>query len=162
MDPQELIIHEPIVDVLLPPHRSSRISRPPVRYMDMLTEEVKKIFFIGDKDYGDDPNTFDEVMTDIDFKKWLDAIKSEIDSMHSNQVWTLVDPSEDIIPIGCKWIYKKKIGIDGTVETYKARLVAKGYSQREGIDYQETFSSVAILKSIYTLLAISAYYDYEI
>ena len=48
------------------------------------------------------------------------------------------------------------------VETYKARLVAKGYSQREGIDYQKTFLLIAILKSIHTLLAIAAYYDYEI
>ena len=46
--------------------------------------------------------------------------------------------------------------------TFKARLVAKDYSQREGIDYQKTFSPVAMLKSICTLLAIAAYYDYEI
>ena len=82
--------------------------------------------------------------------------------MHSNQVWTLVDQSEGIVPIGCKWIYQKKIGTDGKVENYKARLVAKGYSQHKGIDYQKTFSPVAMLKSIHTLLAIAAYYDYEI
>ena len=68
----------------------------------MLTEEVKKIFLMGEKDHGDDPNTFDEVMSDINSKKWLDAMKSEIDSIHSNQVWTLVDPPKGIIPIGCK------------------------------------------------------------
>ena len=128
----------------------------------MLTEKVKEIFLMEDKGHEDDPNTFDEAMFDIDFKKWLDAMKLEIDSMHSNQVWTLVDPPEGIVPIGCKWIYKRKIGADGKVETYKARLVAKGYSQREGIDYQKIFSPVAILKSICTLLAIVAFYDYEI
>ena len=73
-----------------------------------------------------------------------------------------MDQLEGIVPIGCKWIYKKKIGIDGKVETYKARLVAEGYSQCEGIDYQEIFSSVIILKSICTLLVIATYYDYEI
>ena len=46
--------------------------------------------------------------------------------------------------------------------TYKARLVAKGYSQRQGIDYDETFSPVAMLKSIRILLVIAAHYDYEI
>ena len=86
----------------------------------------------------------------------------EIDSMRTNQVWTLVDPPEGIIPIGCKWIFKRKIGLDGKVETYKARLVAKGYHQIQGIDYEETFSPVAMLKSIRILLAIAAYYDYEI
>ena len=57
---------------------------------------------------------------------------------------------------------QKTIDVDGKVKTYKARLVAKSYSQCKGIDYQETFSSVSMLKSIYTLLAITAYYDYEI
>ena len=47
IDPQESIIHEPIVDVPLPSCRSSRVSQPPVRYIGMLTEEVKKIFFVG-------------------------------------------------------------------------------------------------------------------
>ena len=52
--------------------------------------------------------------------------------------------------------------MDGNVHTYKARLVAKGFKQTHGIDYDETFSPVAILKSIRILLAIVAYYDYEI
>ena len=57
---------------------------------------------MGDKGHGDDPNIFDEAMSDIDFEKWLDAMKSEIDSMHSNQVWILVDPPEGIVFIGYK------------------------------------------------------------
>ena len=68
----------------------------------MLVEEVKKIFITGDRGHDDDPNTFDEVMSDINFEKWLDTMKSEIDSIYSNQVWTLVDPSEGIVPIECK------------------------------------------------------------
>ena len=47
IDPQEPIIHEPVVDVSLPPHRSSRISQPPERYMGMFMKEVKKIFLNG-------------------------------------------------------------------------------------------------------------------
>nr|GFC72683.1 putative retrotransposon Ty1-copia subclass protein [Tanacetum cinerariifolium] len=61
-----------------------------------------------------------------------------------------------------KWLYKKKTDMDGKVHTYKARLVAKGYTQTFGIDYQETFSPVADIRAIRIIIAIAAYYDYEI
>ena len=89
-------------------------------------------------------------------------MKSELDSMYSNHVWDLVKAPNDIEPVGCKWVYKRKRGIDGKVEPFKVRLVAKGYIQKEGIDYEETLSSVAMLKSIRILLSIAAHYDYEI
>ena len=82
--------------------------------------------------------------------------------MYSNQVWDLMEPPERIKPIGCKWIYKKKRGADGKVETFKARLIAKGFTQKKGIDYEETFSPVAMLKSIRILLSIAAHFNYEI
>ena len=50
-----------------------------------------------------------------------------MDSIYVKQVWTLVDAAEGVHLIECKWIYKKKIGADGQVETYKARLVAKDF-----------------------------------
>ena len=74
----------------------------------------------------------------------------------------MVDPPEEIKPIGCKWIMKRKKSIDGKVETYKAHLIAKGYRQRYGIDYDETFFPVAMLKSIRIMLALVAHFDYEI
>ena len=52
--------------------------------------------------------------------------------------------------------------MDGNVHIYKARLVAKGFRQIQDVDYEETFSPVAMLKSVRILLAIAAYYDYEI
>ena len=101
-------------------------------------------------------------MDDPDKDKWLTAMEQEMESMYSNSVWELVDLPESVRPIGCKWIYKKKRGVDGKVETFKARLVAKGYTQKEEVDYEETFSPGAMLKSIRILLSIAAALDYEI
>ena len=89
-------------------------------------------------------------------------MKFEMESMEINDVWTLVDPSEGIKSIGCKQIFKRKRGVDGNVETFKAHLVAKDYRQHYGIDNDEMFSSVAMLKSIRIMLAITAHLDYEI
>ena len=89
-------------------------------------------------------------------------MKSELDSMYSNQVWDLVKAPNDIKPVGCKWVYKRKRVIDGNVETFKSRLLEEGYTKKEGIDYEETFSLVAMLKSIRILLSIATYFDYEI
>ena len=76
-------------------------------------------------------------------------------AMKVNDVQTLVDSPEGVKPIECKWVFKRKRGADGKVETYKAHLVTKGYRQRYGIDYDETFSPVAILKSIRIMLVIA-------
>jgi hypothetical protein len=99
---------------------------------------------------------------DPDSEKWQSAMKSEIDSMGDNQVWNLVDPPNCVKAIECKWIYEKKKDMDGNVRIYKALLVTKGFRQVQGVDYDETFSPVAILKSIRIILAIAEYFDYEI
>ncbi|KAL0439112.1 UNVERIFIED_CONTAM: Retrovirus-related Pol polyprotein from transposon RE1 [Sesamum latifolium] len=71
-------------------------------------------------------------------------------------------PPKGARPIGCKWVYKRKLGADGEVTAFKVRLVAKGYTQRPGVDFEETYSPVAMAKSIRILLVIAAWYDYEI
>ena len=110
----------------------------------------------------DDPVTYQEAITGPESEKWLETMKSKMDSMYTNQVWTLVEPLVGVNPIGCKWVFKKKTDMDGKVHTYKARLVAKGYKQIHGVDYDETFSPVAMFKSIRILLTIAAFHDYEI
>ena len=74
----------------------------------------------------------------------------------------MVDAPEGVKPEGCRWVFKEKTDMDGNVNVFKARLVAKGFTQRNGIDYDETFSPVAMAKTIRILLAIVTYYDYEI
>ena len=106
--------------------------------------------------------TYRDAMDDSDKDKWQDAMNQEMESMYSNSVWELADPPKDVRPIGCKGILKRKRGIDGKVETFKARLMEKGYIQKEGVDYEENFSPVAMLKFIHILLSIVACLDYEI
>ena len=86
-------------------------------------------------------------MVDPDSVKWQEAMESKIESMRENQVWNLIDPPDGVKTIECKWIYKKKKDMDGNVHIYKTRLVTKGFRQVQGVDYDETFSPVAMLKS---------------
>ena len=151
----------PVEDVItLTPRRSSRVSRPLERYG--LLHDMQELHVHEESIHVDDPTTYGEALCDKDSSRWLEAMKTEMDSMYANQVQTLVDPPKDSVPIGNKWIFKRKMCADGKVETFKDRLVAKGFCQRQGIDYEETFSPIAMLKSIRILLAIAAYYDYEV
>ena len=87
---------------------------------------------------------------------------SEIKSMYDNHFWNLVDNVPSRKTVGCKWIFKKKTDIDGKVHTFNARLVAKGFTQTLWVEYDETISSVAKIKSIRIMLDIVAFHDYEI
>jgi hypothetical protein len=111
---------------------------------------------------NNEPATYAEAIVDLDSEKSHITIWSEIESMGDNQFWNLVDLPDGVRPIECKWIYKKKKDIDGNVQIYKAQLVAKGFRQVQGVDYNKTFSRIAMLKSIQIILAIAAYFDYDI
>ncbi|WVZ63555.1 hypothetical protein U9M48_013178 [Paspalum notatum var. saurae] len=106
---------------------------------------------------NDEPKTYKEAVMGPDSEKWLEAMRFELKSMADNQVWNLVEPLDQVRPIKCKWVFKKKIDADGN-----AQLVAKGFRQIQGVDYDETFSPVAMLKSIRILIAIATYHDYEV
>jgi hypothetical protein len=117
------------------------------------------------KSFGDDyilylvddtPKTIEEAYSSPDADLWKEAVQSEMDSIMSNGTWEVVDCPYGCKHVGCKWVFKKKLRPDGTIEKYKARLVAKGYTQKEGEDYFDTYSPVARLTTIRVLLSLAA------
>ncbi|KAJ9542161.1 hypothetical protein OSB04_028667 [Centaurea solstitialis] len=134
--------------------RSSRVRQEPDRYLGFLVSQ----------DSGDlnEPTSYGEAVSGSESEQYQEAMKAEMQSMYDNQVWELTDLPQHCRAVGRKWVFKKKTDMDGNVHTFKARLVAKGFTQTHGIDYDETFSPVAMLKSIRILMAISAYFNYEI
>ena len=112
-----------------PLRRSNKVRNVPLRYRFIIKNDNTSHII-----ENDNPTTYSKAIMSSDSDKWLNAMKSKMDSMYTNQVWTLVDAFEGVTPIGCKWVFKKKIEADGQVKTYKARLVAKDFKQKQGID----------------------------
>jgi hypothetical protein len=116
------------------------------------------------KSFGDDfivyfvddtPTSIIEAYVSPDADDWKEAVRSEMDSILSNGTWELSELPFGCKLIGCKWVFKKKFRPDGTIEKYKAQLVAKGYTQKEGEDFFDTYSTVARMIRILLSLAAS-------
>ena len=105
-----------------------------------------------------EPQSFKAVMTGPEAPFWKEAVNNEIESIMQNHTWELVDLPPGSKPLGYKWIFKRKMKADGSIDKYKARLVVKGYRQKEGLDYFDTYSPVTRIISIRMLIAIAALY----
>ena len=108
------------------------------------------------------PRTYAEAMASPQSQQWEQAMLEELASQAANHTWTLVKRPTDRTAIGCMWVYAIKYNADGSINRFKARLVAKGCSQKEGLDYKETFAPVAKMPSLRALLAIAAAQDLEL
>ncbi|KAK9069971.1 hypothetical protein SSX86_010369 [Deinandra increscens subsp. villosa] len=120
--------------------RSGRVSKMPKSLDDFIIEGkvkygIEKVVnysnlsfenrsFATSLNKSSEPKNYFEAVKD---PNWVAAMNDEIEALHRNDTWTLVDLPKDRKPIGCKWIYKIKYKSSGEIERYKARLVAKGY-----------------------------------
>ena len=100
-----------------------------------------------------EPSTFEEV---AHHDVWQEAMVEEYDSIMKNLVWEVVPRPQGKKVVGSRWIYKVKHASDGSVEKYKAFFVNKGFSQKEGIDYDETFAPVTRYSSIRAIISLAA------
>nr|GEV81684.1 hypothetical protein [Tanacetum cinerariifolium] len=151
----DLEIDEPQSDIV-PIRRSTRTRHASDSMCLYIDAEEHELGDLGE------PANNKAALFDLESEKWLNVINVEMQSIKDNEVWVLFKLPPNGKIIGSKWLLKQKTDMDGVVHTYKARLVAKGYTQTSGIDYEETFSPVSDIRAIRILIAIAAYYDYEI
>jgi hypothetical protein len=104
----------------------------------------------------DTPKTIVGAFASPDMDDWKEAVCSEMYSILSNGTWELVDWPYDCKPVGYKWVFKKKLKPDDTINKYKASLVTKGYTQKKCEDFFDTYSHVARLTTIHVLLSLAA------
>jgi hypothetical protein len=106
-----------------------------------------------------EPTNYEEVAGK---KEWKDAMVKEYQSIVKNDVWDVVPRPKEKLVVSSKWIFKMKHAADGSIEKYKARFVARGFSQKEGIDYEETFALVARYTSIRVVLSIATVMKWKV
>jgi len=99
-----------------------------------------------------EPTCFEQAIRN---PKWDNAMDDEMVALDVNATWELVALPQDKKAIGCKWVYKVKHNVDGSVRRYKARLVAKGYAQTYGIDYEETYNPIAKMTTIRAIIIMA-------
>lgn len=140
------IVEEPV------PQRNEtkRKKKPPERY-GWLTSAATS-----------DPATIQEALHSIDRDRWIEAMKDELQAFEDNKAWDPVGelPSHKTL-VQCKWVFKKKVNSENSVR-YRARLVAKGFTQKPGIDYEETFSPVVRHSTLKMLFALSVQLDLDV
>ncbi|UTT88830.1 hypothetical protein NDA17_004982 [Ustilago hordei] len=133
----------------------------PVTVEDLLTAEDSTVGAANTAILNLDP-TLREAMDGEDAQLWKEAIRKELEGLEAMGTWEVVHQPPGVPLVDSKVVLRLKLDADGVPVKHKARLVARGFTQREGIDYQETFSPVAPLGAIRAILALAVQNNWEI
>ncbi|GKD94933.1 retrovirus-related pol polyprotein from transposon TNT 1-94 [Tanacetum coccineum] len=106
-----------------------------------------------------EPKNVKEAMTD---PTWIESMQEELLQFKRLDVWVLVPGPDNIKPLTLKWLFKNKLDEENTVIRNKTRLVVRGYRQEEGIDFEESFASVARMEAIMIFLAYVAHKSFTV
>lgn len=155
----EVSVEEMPEDLLKSVRRSERKPKPKQLqdYVSYMCVSEQK----GDVDMEQDPVTVSEALSRPDKEKWRQAMTEEILSFEENEAWELADAPDSGTVVECKWVFKRKCDSENKVR-YRARLVAKGFTQRQGIDFEETFSPVVRHSTLRLLIALSVQLNLDI
>ena len=106
---------------------------------------------------NNEPTSYGKATVGPNSDKWLEAMKSEIGSMYQNKAWTLVDLPDDRQAIEINGSLRRRQTWMVMSPSMKLDLWRRVFSQVQGVDYDEIFSSVAMLKSVGIMLALAAF-----
>ncbi|SOV09700.1 uncharacterized protein UDID_19289 [Ustilago sp. UG-2017a] len=106
--------------------------------------------------------TLKEALASDDAQQWQEAIHKELDGLEAMGTWEIVDVPPNTRLVDSKIVLRLKLDADGIPVRHKARLVARGFTQREGIDFEETFAPVAPLSTIRALLSLAVEHNWEV
>jgi histone deacetylase 1/2 len=151
-DDDSVSLPSPVAEVTEPRTRLQKSIRQPKQYTD---GTIRYGMFTSTAE----PSTLVEALEDT---RWHRAMQDEYDALMDNKTWHLVPPSSTRNLIDCKWVYRVKKNVDGSVDRHKARLVAKGFKQRYGIDYEDTFSLVVKATTIRLVLSVAISYGWSL
>ena len=106
-----------------------------------------------------EPSSYEEAVSK---QVWVDAMVEECSLIMKNDVWEIVPRPTGKLVVTSRWIYKIKHAVDGSIEKYKARCVACGFTQKEGIEYDETFAPYARYTTIKTIISLAVVFGWKL
>ncbi|GKB38650.1 zinc finger, CCHC-type containing protein [Tanacetum coccineum] len=165
IEPTKSVLINSIVeskDAIFNENRFSLVPRPSQRSLINGTEDIGGLVVREMVTKEEDPKTFDEAMKSQDVAFWKEVINDEMDSIIGNNTWVLADLPLRCKPLSFKWIFKRKLKVDGTIRKFKARLVILGFKQKSGICYFNTYAPVARISTVRLLIAMISIHSLSI